>query len=610
MFKRGNNRHPHASKGLIAKKELRLKRMGYYLMAGWTLVLILALTFNWKDIEKHIKAEALIALRMTIESDLTFRTWATEHGGVYVPITDKYQPNPYLNHIKDRDVSTTSGQEITLLNPAYIMRQVYQIRSDQLGVYNRLTSLDPINPVNNPDYWEEKSLKELANNKDLDEVSAIVDLNNESSIRLMKPFYIEKGCLKCHGHQNYQVGDVGGGVSASTSLAPYTAVMQSQQHSLLVGYSFIWLVGMGLIGWFMRRLKITAAGLKYLSYHDQLTGLRNRNYLENELQRFNKSEAYPVSIIMADVNGLKLINDFLGHTVGDKLLVYCAQVLKQSLGNSDILARVGGDEFVAILPRTDSKKGQAITEEMQANILIHNQEFPSIPLSVSLGIATAEEYTEDLMGTYKVADDLMYKEKLANHSATKDNMVRLLASSLRNKNHITRDQKRLEEICFQMGIKAKLTPQELTKLILLSQMQDLGKVAIDGEIISKREEDLTAKERMTLKEHTEKGYRLALSSPGLLEIADLILKHHEKWDGSGYPLSLKGKEIPIECRILLIADTFVSLTPSHPDRDALNSSAAIQEIKDGSASAYDPYLVDIFLETIKTVPIGQGDSRL
>lgn len=360
------------------------------------------------------------------------------------------------------------------------------------------------------------------------------------------------------------------------------------------------LVGFRGVGRDVTERKEHEEQLKYLSLHDQLTGLFNRIYFENELERLGLSREYPVTIISVDLDGLKLVNDTVGHEQGDQLLIACAQVLKESLRNSDILARVGGDEFVALLPRTNSLTGEKIVERIHYQIESHNSSHQGkLPLNISLGISTAETADKLLQDAFKEADDLMYRAKLHKGVDARSQVILSLLAALGERDFITEGHaRRLEELCCKMGEKVNLTKKQLSDLTLLAQVHDLGKVGIPDKVLFK-EGPLTDREWEVMEQHSEKGYRIALSSHDLSGIADLILKHHERWDGTGYPLGLKGKDIPLECRILAIADAYDAMTSDRPYRRAMSKTEAILELKAGLGCKFDPCLLDIFLSILK-----------
>ncbi len=164
--------------------------------------------------------------------------------------------------------------------------------------------------------------------------------------------------------------------------------------------------------------------LKYLSLHDQLTGLYNRSVFEEEMKRLSGSREYPIAIISADVDELKLINDTMGHAKGDELLQACAEVLRNSLRKSDILVRVGGDEFAVLLPRTDEAAGEKAVKRIRSNAALHNEKHPELPLSISIGIAVAVDEGAPLEKTYKKADNLMFREKFNRSSSIRPKLKR------------------------------------------------------------------------------------------------------------------------------------------------------------------------------------------
>ncbi len=185
----------------------------YQLLLLWTLLIA---GFGAWDIYQSHKFEmktAIAIVRDSFNKDLVYRRWATMHGGVYVPVTEQTPPNPYLSHIRDRDITTPSGQRLTLMNPAYMTRQVHEIGKEQYGLQGHITSLNPIRPENSADVWETKALKELE--KGAKELTSKELIDGKPFIRFMHALMVDEGCLKCHEGQGYKKGDVRGGISVS-----------------------------------------------------------------------------------------------------------------------------------------------------------------------------------------------------------------------------------------------------------------------------------------------------------------------------------------------------------------------------------------------------------
>ena len=340
--------------------------------------------------------------------------------------------------------------------------------------------------------------------------------------------------------------------------------------------------------------------LKFLSFHDQLTGLYNRTYFENELQRLNKSREHPITIISMDIDGLKIVNDTLGHKHGDDILKLSANILQDSLRESDILARTGGDEFVALLPGTDPRAGEKIVGRIRADIEKYNNRTSSnqIPLGISIGLSCADDSSRDLSTVLKEADNLMYRDKLGKSVTARSRIMRSLMETLEERDLITRDHvRRLEDLCRMFGEKVGLSEKQLSDLFFLARAHDLGNVGIPDHILFKRG-PLDDEEWEIMRQHPEKGYRIARANADLIEIADLILKHHERWDGRGYPLGLAGEDIPLECRILAIADAYNVMTSDRPFRKALSAADAGMELRKWAGIQFDPKLVKVFLKIV------------
>ncbi len=328
----------------------------------------------------------------------------------------------------------------------------------------------------------------------------------------------------------------------------------------------------------------------YLQMHDCLTGLYNRTYFEEEIKRLRNSRNYPISLLYVDINGLKAVNDAYGHEKGDELLKAAAKVLQRSLRGSEVLSRIGGDEFAALLVNTGEPVAQKIVGRIKKNVRLHNLENRELPLSLSLGLATAGSSAMPLEDLLRTADDLMYRDKMFQGRADQLNSGRHIYSN----GVITGGySRRLDRLCQDLGAMLGLALQQANDLALLVKAHNMGKAGISRKILYKQGK-LSPEEQNIICLHPEKGYRIALSSAELSGVADLILKHHEWWNGQGYPLGLKEEEIPIECRILAVVDAFTAMTDGRSYKNACSCDEALAEIQSCAGSQFDPHVVEAF----------------
>jgi len=338
--------------------------------------------------------------------------------------------------------------------------------------------------------------------------------------------------------------------------------------------------------------------LKYKAFHDRLTDLYNRRFFEMEMQRLDVNRQLPLSIIMADVNGLKIINDSYGHEKGDELLVKTAEILKTVLKEEDILARQGGDEFAILLPNINNKQVNKIIKRIKNKVKMKNKD-RDIPISLTMGSATKENPEQNIYNILQIADDNMYQNKLSESRSSKSDIVYSLLNTLSAKSSETKKHAiRMTKLAFNFGEKLNLSNSELNKLSLLTTLHDIGKTSISEEILNKPG-DLNKEEWELMKKHPEQGYKIALASEQFDLIAEEILAHHEHWDGSGYPNGLKGEEIPFLARILSIIDAFDVMTSDRPYSKAISKEEAITEIKDCAGSQFAPELAEKFVEMMK-----------
>ncbi len=342
-------------------------------------------------------------------------------------------------------------------------------------------------------------------------------------------------------------------------------------------------------------LKKTEEKLKYLSLHDVLTGLYNRAYFEEEMHRIDTGRFDLVGLILCDIDGLKLVNDTLGHDRGDELIRTAARILRGSFRESDVVARVGGDEFAILLPNSPRSKVESICARIKHAIASYNSTNPKLPLSVSTGYAVREGYTKSVSDLYREADNNMYKEKLSGSVSAKNVIIRNLIDTVEEKGRMTREaRERFLEMVIALATVLGLPEERIKDLRLLAQFHDIGNAGIHEQILLKPE-CLTQDEILEVHKHTDIGHRIAQAVPELAHIADFILKHHEWWNGNGYPL----EEIPLESRIIALVSAYDAMTNPRPHRGAMMREEAIAELRKCSGTQFDPLLVEKFIEIIK-----------
>ncbi|MDR3589425.1 MAG: diguanylate cyclase [Negativicutes bacterium] len=335
-----------------------------------------------------------------------------------------------------------------------------------------------------------------------------------------------------------------------------------------------------------------------LGTHDQLTGLYNRSYFETQLAgncRFPKATA----VVIWDIDGLKLINDTFGYAEGNKLLEASAQIIGASLKDGDLAARIGDDEFVALLPAAGEQEAEKKAHAIREAIVNYGLTKFHIPFSVAVGFAVSCEDACPLTDVFKAADDSMGREKLHHAGSKRSKIIQALAAALEARDYITDGHaSRLQGMALMLAMAVGLPENRFGDLRLLALFHDLGKVAIPDDILFKPEM-LTAEEQAIMRRHCEIGHRVAQGLPDLRPIADWILKHHEWWNGGGYPLGLAGEEIPLECRIISIVDAYDAMINDRPYRAALSHRQAIAEIRRNSGSQFDATLADRFVSLME-----------
>jgi PAS domain S-box-containing protein/diguanylate cyclase (GGDEF)-like protein len=348
-------------------------------------------------------------------------------------------------------------------------------------------------------------------------------------------------------------------------------------------------------------VKIQQEQIRYMFDHDTLTDLHNRRHFTQEKTRLDKAQALPLTVVLVNINGLRLINEAYGKEVGDRCILETARILKEVFGKLGDICRVSGDEFWLLLPNVKEAEGRSRArkvEEMvaQGKVQVLDQ---SIGWSLSIGIAERNSMGIGLEDTLKMAEDMVENKRLLSHQSSRSNLISAMMVTLAERSHETESHgKRLATICQKIGERLELSEREQDKLALFSVLHDVGKIAIDSRILNKPGK-LTEEEWHEMKKHPEIGFRIASSAPNLEPIAMYILTHHERWDGTGYPRGLEKEAIPLLARILSLADAYDAMTEDRVYRQALTRTDAMEEIRNNLGTQFDPVIGRLFMEILK-----------
>lgn len=332
-------------------------------------------------------------------------------------------------------------------------------------------------------------------------------------------------------------------------------------------------------------------------YIDSLTGVYNRVYFEKKKEELNNSKYMPIGIIVGDVNGLKIVNDTFGYLEGDKFLTEIAKMLKSIVSKNDFIFRWGGDEFVILIPNCDESKCEKIINNI-TNECKKNQ-FNLIEMSISLGASIKNALNDDIYENLKEAEEKLHRQKFLKEKSIRSSIIFSLCQSLHEKNVETQAHtQRLVKYSIEIGKYLEFTTAQLDELELVTKLHDIGKIGISETVLLKKGK-LSEEEFEEIKTHTEKGYRILQASNELSNVARGVLTHHERYDGGGYPLGLKGEEIPIMARIVNVVDSYDAMITDREYNKVKTKEEAIEEIEKCRGKQFDPNIADIFINILK-----------
>jgi len=335
--------------------------------------------------------------------------------------------------------------------------------------------------------------------------------------------------------------------------------------------------------------QIAEEKIKYLSTHDALTGLYNRSYLDLNINNIDIAENYPISIIFGDLNGLKMTNDIYGHSSGDCFINKTAAILTKFSNPDDTIYRIGGDEFIVVMCKTDSQRPNVYMKQVKDELAKCN--IKAIKCSISMGCDTKFDNTKTFETTMDNAENNMYTEKTKEHKSDGITIINNIMNNLyerspREKIH----SETVGELCEKIAIAMKLSESDIKKAKDAGILHDIGKIVLKDDVLINNG-ILNEEDKDKIHQHSIIGYRVLTLFNNTLDLAEGIYGHHENFNGSGYPKGLQGNEIPLLSRIIAVAEAYDSYTNLLSD-SRLNKNEAVEKIKAFANIKYDPKVID------------------
>lgn len=346
----------------------------------------------------------------------------------------------------------------------------------------------------------------------------------------------------------------------------------------------------------VRERKQKEAEIQYLNCYDTLTGLHNRRCFEENRAKIDTPDNLPLSVIFADINGLKMTNDIFGHSAGDELIKKSSEILQQVCRQNDVVARVGGDEFIILLPNTSGENAERILSRIQSEFTAARVQ--AIKCSISLGLDTKRGPDQSLDEIMANAENAMYKDKTMNRKSINKEIINAIIETLHARNPGEKQHSiKVSELCSNMGSILNLGEAEISKLSRAGYLHDIGKIVLNESILNK--DSLMDEELEKIHLHSVVGYRILNLFDDTMDLAEYVYGHHERWDGSGYPRGLKGEQIPLISRIISITETYDRVLNRGELTLKDRKLAAIDVIKNGAGTQFDPQVGKLFVQMIE-----------